>query len=227
MRKVRWFGVTWPLSMFTLAKRLKALPFEDERTMGFLVDRASRDSIDGRFFERISYSETIRDPRGTEYQFERVAFNSVEFRCSTSFPQLQVADAPRSTKSFMNLLSQSTDFEMTIDALTVDLAKWIKAMEGSFPENFRCDAVRLSEFPVSEFAKARVEIASSKDIRGDKYELLNMETRPFDRAQLRFEYLGAPICIVITRDAVLRSDNEFPPELTSVVRNAFVASWEE
>jgi hypothetical protein len=227
MRKVRWFGVTWPFSMFTLAKRLKAVPFEDERTMGFEVDRARQDYIEGRFFERISYQETVRDPRGTEYQFERLAFNSVEFRCSTSFPQLQVADAPRSTKSFMNLLSQATDFEMTIDALRVDLTKWIKAMERSFPEGFRCDAVRLSEFPFSEFAKARVEIVSSKDVREDKSELINLGKLPYDRAQLRFKYLGEPICLVITQDAVLRSENEFPSEVAPLARDAFVTSWEE
>lgn len=227
MRRVRWFGVTWPFSMWTLAKRLKELPFEGERTVGMVVDRARQDHVEGRFFEQVIFQETVHDPRGTEYQVERVTFNSLGFRCSTSFPQLQIMDAPRSIKPFLNLLGEATGFESTVDPLSVDLGRWISALQSQCPDDFRLDAVRLAEFALNENARARVEILSLRDVREERGGPFQLETRRFDRAQVRFQYLSQPVSLVLSQDSSLRSDTEFPAELADIARSAFITSWDD
>jgi hypothetical protein len=226
MKKVRWFGVTWPSSMWTLAKHLKRLSFQDERASGFIVDRARENFIEGRFFERLSYMETVHDPRGTEFQYERVSFSVLEFRCSPEFPQLEIIDAPRSTKSFMNLLSEATSFEISVDTPKVNLELWIRELQRLFPEGFRCEAVRVGEFPVSEFARARVAFSSSKDVRADAESFFKEQIVTFDKAQVRFNFLAEQACLSLSPDGSIRSEKEVTPELTSIVRKAFVASWD-
>jgi Ion channel len=36
---VKWFGAEWPVSIRTLASRMKAHPFTEERSNGFFIDR--------------------------------------------------------------------------------------------------------------------------------------------------------------------------------------------
>lgn len=227
MRRIKWLGVTWPFSMQTLAKRLRDLPFEDERAAGFVIDRVRQDSIEGRFFERVAYQETVRDPRGTELQFERISFNSLAFRCSASFPQLQIMDAPRSTKSFMSLLGQATAFEVAVSSLSVDLGRWIQELEARNVESLRCDAIRLPEFSISEHAKARVELVSVQDVRSDTNEMFVAYKGRYDRAQVRFSFLGEVVSLILTQEGTCRSDTDFAPELADVMREAFISSEDE
>lgn len=226
MKTLRWFGITWPCSMFTLAKRLGKYPFEGERNAGVVVDRARPDHLEGRYFERIAFQETVRDPRGAEFHFDRIVFNSLEFRCSVSFPQLQIADSPRSTKSFVNLLAQAADFEMTVDAITVDVKRWMKEIESRLPAAFLCEAVRLSEFPISEHAKARVEVISSRDVRKEADLMFKARNLQYDRAQIRLMYLNEPISLVLKQNAALRSENGFPSGAAVPFRDALTASWD-
>lgn len=227
MRRVKWYGVTWPFSMHTLAKRLKDLPFEDERAAGFVIDHARQGSVEGRFFERVAYQETVRDPRGEEIQFERISFNSLGFRCSTSFPQLQITDAPRSTKAFMSLLSQATAFEISVDALSTNLDKWIHELEARSTDGFRCDAIRLIEFAVNEHTRARVELVSDLDVRSEDSEMFAAYRNHYDRAQIRLAALGSTVTLVLTQEGTCRSDTDFPPELADFLREAFIASWDD
>jgi hypothetical protein len=226
MKKVRWFGVTWPFSMWTLAKHLKRLSFEDARAVGFIVDRTREDSIEARFFERVSFTETVRDPRGTEYQYERVSFSVLQFRCSPQFPQLEIIDAPRSTKSFMNLLSEATSFEISIDTPTVNLELWLTELQKRFPDDFLCDAVRVAEFPVSDSSRARVAFSSSKDVREDARKFLSTQRITFDKAQVRLRFLGEQASLSLSPDGAIRSEKEITIELANAVRDAFIASWD-
>ena len=70
MRRIRWFNAEWPVSLRTLAAKMRANPFREDSIEGFIVDRVRENLVEGRFIEKIAFQETSRDPFGSEHSFE-------------------------------------------------------------------------------------------------------------------------------------------------------------
>src|SRR5215469_13253307 len=129
MTRVRWFTAEWPVSMRTLAAKMKSEPFREDRLQGFIVDRVREDSVEGRFIEKISYKETIKSPFGEEEVFDRVIYTQLEFNLSNKFPHLELWDAPRSTQAYISKLLEFSNFGVSIESLSVDLIEWTNLFE--------------------------------------------------------------------------------------------------
>ena len=73
--------------------------FTKSSSAGFLVDRASVNKIEARFIQRIIEKQTVEDPSGGAYQFERISFTEQKFCLRTKRPQLILFD-PSSSSLF-------------------------------------------------------------------------------------------------------------------------------
>ena len=96
MKRVKWFNADWPLSLRTIATRMRASSFTPESNDGFFVERSRDNMIEGRYIEKMSYQEVLDDPFGNKLTFDRLVYRQVMFVLFNDFPRFEMRDAPRS-----------------------------------------------------------------------------------------------------------------------------------
>ena len=220
MNRVRWLEARWPVAIRTLASRLKARGFSNENTDGFLIERVRDSFLEGRFFEKVLFAETVRDPFGQETTFERLTYREVEFTFSASYPQVELRKFPRNTHAFVTRTAEVTDFATTFIPVSVDAFSWADRIRAVFPKQFRIDLAQLSEVAIEENVFARVVLSSPQDIRAALGRFTNRRQHQVDRIQIRLEYADELVSFQLAPDGTLRSIDVLPAEVLDAVRQA-------
>lgn len=220
MNRVRWLEARWPISMRTLASRLKSRSFSNENNDGFLVERVRDNFLEGRFFEKVLFEESIRDPFGNESTFERLTYREVEFTFSTSYPQVELRKFPRNTQAFVTRTAEVTDFATTFMPVSVDAFSWADKIRAVYPKQFRIDLAQLSEVSIEENVFARIVLSSPQDIRSALGRFTNRRQHRVDRIQIRLEYADDLVSFQLATDGTLRSADALPAEVLDAVRQA-------
>jgi hypothetical protein len=63
MRRFKYLCAEWPVSISTLAERLRASPFSDEAGDGFTLERVRNSVIEGHHFEKVVVNEDRKSTR--------------------------------------------------------------------------------------------------------------------------------------------------------------------
>jgi hypothetical protein len=194
-RRYRWLRAQWPISMRTLANRLKARPFGSDVSHGFVIDRVRDDLLEGRYVERVEYTETVTDPFGVELSFERIEFRQSSFRATVFGAGLEVRDPPRSLQPLMNRLSEATDFEVVITPHIVDVLAWAAQFQGSSGLSAVVDSLHMTALQVEKGITAKVVFKGDRDVREASTLLAGKRPFSLERIQLRLPkpYFGTVI----------------------------------
>jgi len=186
-RRYRWLEAHWPISMKTLGKRLKARPFEGDVSHGFVIDRLRDDVVEARYVERVEYTETVLDPFGRELSFERVEFRQTHFRAAGNGVGLEVRDPPRSVQPLMNRLSEATDFEVALNAYSVDVMAWAARFQSSSGVSCVVDSLQMNALQLEEGVTAKIVIKGDRDVRQACTKLAGNRRYLLEKVQLRLE----------------------------------------
>lgn len=165
MKRVRWLGAQWPVSMRTLAAKMKTQLFTPESLDGFVIERVREDSIEAHYIEKLSYQETITDPFGKEEVFDRVAYRNIEFTLFSEFPNIELRDAHRSTREFLNRLLELCNFSVAIEPVTLDLLDWVEAFQKNISQKTMIDALQVSGLELEAGVSAKILLKGNKDVR--------------------------------------------------------------
>jgi hypothetical protein len=222
--RVRWLEARWPISIRTLASRLKARSFSNENNDGFLVERVRDSFLEGRFVEKILFEEKIRDPFGNESTFQRLNFREVEFTFSASYPQVELRKFSRTTQAFVMRTAEVTDFATTFIPINIDAFNWADKIRAVYPKRFRVDLAQLSEVAIEENVFARIVLSGPLDIRAAIGRFTNGRQHRVDRIQIRLEYADEQVSFQIASDGTLRSAAPLPAEVLDAIRKALPLS---
>ena len=171
--------------MRTMAKHLKTRPFSPEVSHGFVIDRVRDDLLEGRYVERIEYTETVIDPFGVELSFDRIEFRQSSFRATTSGAGLELLDPPRSIQSLLNRLSESTDFEVAITPLNVSVLEWSKEFQEIANLSLMVDSLQINELELEPGIRAKVIVKGDRDVRTACSSLTSRRDFSVEKLQLR------------------------------------------
>jgi hypothetical protein len=220
MKRFRWIRAEWPLSMRTLGSRLKAKAFGPEMSHGFVIDRIRDEFLDGRYIERIEYTETVVDPFGLEQSFERIEYRQSAFRATTSGSGLELRDPPRSIQSLMNRLSEAADFELAITAQTVDVMAWAEQFQNILQASVVVDSLQMSSFELDQGITAKVIVKGDRDVRAACALLAGDRKYSLEKIQLRLlTPIAGAIVLANTASASFNIDDR-SDELLEALRAA-------
>ncbi|APW40390.1 hypothetical protein RD110_01010 [Rhodoferax koreense] len=172
--------------MRALGKRLKARPFGSDVSHGFVIDRVRDDLLEGRYIERIEYTDTVTDPFGVELAFERVEFRQSSFRATPSGPGLELRDPPRSVQSLLNRLSEASDFEVAITAQAVDVLAWSAKFQSLAELTSVVDSLQVNSLELEPGIRAKIVIKGDRDVRSSCTTLTGPRKFSMEKIQLRF-----------------------------------------
>jgi len=216
-------GGTWPVAMRTLASRLKARSFSADNNDGFIVERVRDSFLEGWYFEKVVFEETVRDPFGNESTFERLTFRGVEFTFSASYPQVELRRFPRNIQAFVTRTAEATEFATTFLPLTVDAFAWADRIRGVYPKQFRIDLAQLSDVVIEDNVLARIVLSSQYDIRDAFARFTNRRQHRLDRLQIKLEYGDDLLSLQLATDGTLSSADQLPKEVLDSVREGLPA----
>lgn len=221
MNRVRWFRAHLSHNMRALATKIANAPLEMDGLMGFRIDRVRNDTLEATYHERFSWTERSVDPFGREFAFERSEYKSLRFIISKNYPELELIDAPRGLTSFFSRLAEMTDFETTIEPLSVKVLDWAAAIQKLRAAEFRVAGITASDLSVEEGVIGRLTVASrERDVEGALTRLLAKRTYTVQKLQVVLGNRFNPDSLVLSADGSIRSDNELDIDVVKEVRAA-------
>jgi hypothetical protein len=219
MTRYRWLSVEWPMTIRTLAKRVRQQEFSEGRASGFILDRVRDDSLEARFIERYEYTETVSDPYGKELTFDRLEFRQTAFRASPGWPGLELLDAPRSTQSLISRLLEASNFELAVSSIDVNVLAWADELQQALGAEAVIDSLQVAALMVADGIKAKVMLKGEKDVRAACKEMVQGRRHVLEKLQLRVTVGGSGSTVVLTNGASAKVDGiDVPVDLVEHLR---------
>lgn len=222
MKRYRWFKAEWPFSMRVLAKRLKAKPFIDDASEGFVIARVRDEFVQARFVERLEYDDTVTDPFGKELSFHRVDFRQCEFRASADSPGLELVDAPRSVQALVSRLAEASEFSLAISPLSVDVLAWAASVQKLLNIQGIVESLQIGSLELAPGIAAKAVIKGSTDVLASSTALIEGRRHAIEKVQLKFPG-SKRISLLLTNVGVLKVEAERPDEIVATVRQSLAA----
>jgi len=215
-----------PFSIRTFGKKLNDKTFSNDLNDGFLIDRVRDTYIEARYIEKVAVANTVQDPLGNEYSYERIDYRQTEFRLANSYPQLELTNPPRGIQAFTSRLSELGDFSLSVSPLEVNVLRWAEHLSELFPERFLVDAIQASGLVVDENVTARVILSGTSDVRRPLLRFTNgRKFGGLDRLQVRFGVGRETAKILLFADGAAKLISDDPTEdIASTLRKALVLS---
>jgi len=220
VRRIRWFAAKWPISLRTLAARMKANPFREDNLSGFIIDRVRDNFINGRYVEKVDYQETLTTPFGEQQIFDRTEYRQLEFNLSSTFPHMEFWDAPRSTQGYVSKLTELNNFSVTITALSVDLLKWIASFQALIDAKITIESLQISGLELESDVSARVSIAGNKDVREALQRITKGKRFDLDRIQVKLPYENRIASLQLFNTGAVKLEDALLEDLLPALRQS-------
>ncbi|WP_242430020.1 hypothetical protein [Kluyvera intermedia] len=160
-----------------MAEKLSGDSFTEEKGRGFILNKVRSDQLNGKFVEKVIYEDKILSLYGEENIIERIEYKVTEFLFNEdSYPIAVIVNPPRTLKPFANALVRNLGFGTSMEEIVIEPFRWVKEiMQEQLITIHQIDA---SQIQVSEYALAKMQITSSKDLLNYYHnELLPQKTR--------------------------------------------------
>lgn len=218
MKRFRWFSAEWPIEIRELSRRLKRRNFSPESGHGFIIDRVRDNYLEARYIEQIKYTDIVIDPFGKEFSFDRIEFRQTLFRATEYGPGLELINAPRSLQPLMNRLSESVDFEIAINSISVDVLSWSEFFESLCGLSFVVNSLQIGELEIETGINAKILLKGSRDVRIASCNLTNNKKHKVEKLQLQLSKPHGGTVTLSATGSVSVSSESLADQLTQPLR---------
>jgi hypothetical protein len=211
----------FPGSIRQIGRQLQKASFTADSDEGFVVDRIRDEYLEARYFERVSFQQSITDPFGKTFVVERLEFRQVDFTITKTFPELELRMAPRGLKGFTSGLLKASEFSMELEQCTVELRPWISAIERGLDTKIAIRAAVASGIELQGGARAKIAITGPADVRSGLAELVPSHPYQLETVQIDYPFGRSILKIFLSSDSSLRYSANAPEEVVHTIRAAF------
>lgn len=164
--RLKWFKAdrVTAASLKNAARQMLQWKYSDESGWGFLLNETRRESVQGRFIERLVLKEDVIDPGGNSLHYERVLFQETHFLLQTQFPHLELRDSPRSVSTFLSQLGRAFDFDIAVAPIEIDLLRFVAVLSRRL-EKVTVSRITVSNIRLSEGIEAKCVLVGENDVR--------------------------------------------------------------
>lgn len=164
--KCSWIncGKISPKQFATAGESLVKLNFGKSSATGFRISTFDANVLEGSYIEKTEFTETVNDPFGNQIEIPRVRFDTINFRLSRKFPELEVVDPPRSIRGLLSEISRAFEFSAAIEKISVDVAQWFGATERYLKQTHVTKMV-YSDIVISPGVEGGLVVTGAADVR--------------------------------------------------------------
>ncbi len=164
--RVRWYAspqVTRPF-LNAVKSGVGRHTFTAKSERGFLLSSTREDSLSGRYIEKITGKRLVPDPFGQTIELPFITFETIAFRLSSTFPQIELIDAPRNAKRLYLGLSAVVADTFSVEPIQWSVGEVLQAMAG-FVQKLSVEEAHFIGVPISESLVSDIVFYGSGDIR--------------------------------------------------------------
>jgi len=215
--KLLWYSCSRfaPIILEKLRQEFLRANFERGSINGFQLDQARPSWIEGKYFERINFVETVTDPFGNNIEISRVRFDVIDFRLSTNFPELQIKNSPKtlreifgpSSGKFLGQVAKFTNFTLAIEWVDLELVDLIESLTTVAP-SMEVRTLTVENLPLADGITGRMSISGERDVRRDAREYIRRKHAAVRKIGLRFSNPRAQTDVFNTGRATVATDEE-------------------
>ena len=220
MKRVRWLSAQWPISMRSLAEKMKKQIFTPGSFDGFVIERVRDDSLEACYIEKLSYQETITDPFGKEDVFDRVTYRKIEFTLFSDFPQIELRDAHRNTREFLSKILDLCDFSVAIEPTTINLLDWVDVFQNKISHKVVIDSLQISGLELEPGVSAKMLLKGNKDVREALQHLSDNKKFVLEKVQVKMMAKDKTISIHMSDSGIAKIPDEHFNDLLQVIRES-------
>ncbi len=220
MKRYKYLSAEWPISIPTLAERLRANPFSDDTGDGFALERVRNSVIEGRHFEKVVVSESISDPFGKESTYELVTYRDTSFRLSRTYPQIELRNPPRNIRGFVNRIAELMQFNVAVESLSVDPLQWADGIKTSGQVSGYVQTIDISGVAVEAEVSARFGLVGKRDVLSAASKLVAKRAHTVDRLCMRIVSQLGEHSVILSAAGGVRAEDSVPEDVLTLVRDS-------
>lgn len=204
-----------------LVDQMRARQYTSRRGSGFRIDEVRRNSISGRFIERLEWEDTVEDPSGSSFRLQRVEFRQVKFRLFSSVhPGVELTNPPRALRTFVDEISKCCEKDIRLAEVVASPDAWLSELENHIGRALVASAT--AEFSLSARTSAVVDFTGSEDVREYIRNFAGDKSTRVSRIVvcLPSPYEGRVRLLTAGRAVILEGNDETVEILRIALRNA-------
>lgn len=164
-QRIRWFGITpSEISLKKYTEAMLSSQYISGKDKGFQLEEVRRDYVTGNYIERIEWDDFIEDPMGDKIDIHRIELRQTKFRLTNKKPELEIYDAPRTLRNFVNQLSNCVGTSIRLLETLIDPNFWLGEIE-KLGYKSTVVIVNFDGLTISNNASASIIIEGSEDVR--------------------------------------------------------------
>jgi hypothetical protein len=224
MKRVRWLGARWPVSMRSLGAKMKTQLFTAESFDGFVIERVRDNFIEAHFIEKLIYQEKTTDPFGKEEVLDRVVYRDVDFTLFSDYPHIELRDSQRSTKEFVSKLLEICNFSLVISPVSVNLLDWVQAIQADTGQQLVVDSLQISGLEIEVGVVAKVLLKGTKDVRQALDHLSVNRNFALEKVQVKMNVDNQVVAIHLTNAGSVKVQTDYFNDLVPILRGSLPAT---
>lgn len=220
--RFRWYTLNLSgISIRRLADAMAKLEYTRRRTSGFRLSEVRRDTIAGRFIEKLEWDDTVEDPAEGQIQIHRVEMKQLSFRISIASPELELFEPPRSARTFLETIDECAGEALTIAELSIEPMAWLAELERE-AGRLTVLALTIGGVTLSARVSAAMRIGGTEDVRQHLAQVTGGRRYQVERVvvQLRAPYSARCELLRGGRVAVIDADERTVDLLRTTLRAA-------
>lgn len=219
MNRLQWFKIS-PLdrkSLKTLGEKLLRMPYSKSNRVGFRMDHIKPDVINGRFIERVEFTEVLMDPFGIEVKIDRVRFDTTDFSVYSDVQLIECLNPGRNLKNFLNEVAKTANFEVTISKVEIPLQEFAKTL-GTGAKSMAITKAVADDIEMAAGVLGQLQAAGAVDIRKPLQQFLGDRKYALNRIRVVLEAEDEKLTLEASRAGTVSSASQMDAKLRQVLR---------
>ncbi|WP_129351652.1 hypothetical protein [Solidesulfovibrio carbinolicus] len=161
MKKLKFIPCSFAMSWNEFIATIMDAKYTDESSKGITISDVSKNKIQGIFYEKVVFSETLYNPIQGDYDVTRETFFRTEF---LFFNKITCLISPsRRAPNFFSFLSKLTSFRFFISENKLNMPNLIDFLQASI-HDFKVTKSTYKFFSINDNLKCSMSLASKDNV---------------------------------------------------------------
>lgn len=189
-----------------LRQRLAEDLYTEEAGQGFRILQATKQEIEGRFVQRVAYTEEVVSPDGSLTHADRVNYVHTAFRLRPESCGLMLIEPPRSTSAFLYRLSHLLNYEVSVEPTVLSLITLKRSLQAALGRA-RVTSVKINGAVLAENVLADICVTDPRDALESALVMFPQHRKCIGRLEMAFGEDSRGIRVSATRAGTIATND--------------------
>lgn len=221
MKKVRWFRLKNMPKIDSLANEMNSSKYDPEGDYGFILDIVREDFIEGRYIEKLTSTEKVADPYGSEYTQSRTIYHTCKFVINSTPPELEILNTANNIQGFLSALSKAAFFNISVAPIKVDPLLWSNLFQDESKRDYTVESVQIGALKLNESVTAKCVVKGKKNVIEACHALANGKSINYEKVKIKSNSISQHF-IEFTQNGSVQTSNNTGSDEYKIIKDNLI-----